>query len=327
MNPTLEQLVDAMFDEIGPLATTNALLIVYRGEVVAERYAGTLAHLDRPAEPIGAETLLLSWSMAKSMLHAVVGMLQADGVLDVAAPAPVPAWQADERRSITVEHLLEMRDGLAWAEDYVEAGRSDVIEMLFGSGSSDVAAYAESRKLAAVPGERFCYSSGTTNIVSAIVGRTIGGRDAVEAFLADRLFGPTAMTTARATFDAAGTWVASSYVHATTRDFARFGELYLHDGVAGGLRLLPEGWVDHGRRPLSVDPEDGKLYGAHWWVTGDEHGSFWAAGYEGQSILISPDLDLVVVRLGKTPAERGTHLFAWRAAVVGAVAVDATKGR
>ena len=102
------------------------------------------------------------------------------------------------------------------------------------------------------------------------------------------------MTTAQPTLDAAGLWVASSYVHATAEDFARFGYLYLRDGMWDGTRILPEGWVDTGRRLRSIDPDDGRGYGWQWWVTGDEHGTFWANGYEGQSILVSPANDLVV---------------------------------
>ena len=136
----------------------------------------------------------------------------------------------------------------------------------------------------------------------------------------ERLLDPIGASSPQLTFDAAGTWVASSYVHATARDFARFGLLYLRDGVWDGRRILPAGWVDHGRRPRSIDPEDGSLYGAHWWVMGDEFGTFRAAGYDGQSIYICPALDLIVVRLGKTPRDRAPHLQQWRRDVVEAFA-------
>jgi CubicO group peptidase (beta-lactamase class C family) len=105
-------------------------------------------------------------------------------------------------------------------------------------------------------------------------------------------------------------------VRATARDFARFGLLYLRDGVWDGARLLPEGWVDYGRTMRSVDPEDGP-YGAHWWgVEGDTLGTFRALGYEGQSISLCPSLDLMVVRLGKTPAAHYPDLTRWRAGMV-----------
>jgi CubicO group peptidase (beta-lactamase class C family) len=129
----------------------------------------------------------------------------------------------------------------------------------------------------------------------------------MRAFLADRLFGPLGMASAEPRFDAAGTWVGSSYLYATARDFARFGLLYLRDGVWDDRRLLPEGWVDSARTIRSVDPEDGWLYGHHWWVRGDDVGTFWANGYEGQMIACVPALDLVVVRLGRTPTELKPH--------------------
>jgi CubicO group peptidase (beta-lactamase class C family) len=315
-------LLDAMFDDGGPLAVTYAVVVVHRGAIVAERYAGLLEHWGGEPEPVEATTPLRSWSMAKSMLHATVGILAGDRRIDPAARARVAAWSdpADPRHPITLQQLLEMRDGLAWAEDYVDAGGSDVIEMLFGSGHADVAAYATTRPLAVEPGTAFNYSSGTSNVIASLVGDLVGRGDATVDFLRERLFDPIGMRSARPGLDDAGTWVASSYVHATARDFARFGLLYLRDGMWDGTRVLPQGWVDHARRLRSIDPDDGKGYGAHWWVTGDEHGSFWANGYEGQSVLVSPSLDLVVVRLGRTDASHSADLLAWRRAVVDAFA-------
>jgi CubicO group peptidase (beta-lactamase class C family) len=267
---------------------------------------------------VTAETRLLSWSMAKSMLHAVVGLLVAEGRLDLNAPADVPEWAdpADPRHAITLRQLLAMRDGLDFVEDYVDERASDVIRMLFGEGKDDMAHFAADRPLAAAPGERFNYSSGTSNIISGAVARVVGAGAAYVDFLQQRLFGPIGMTSALPELDTAGTWVASSYLRATARDFARFGLLYLRDGTWDGRRILPEGWVDYARTMVSDDPEDGP-YGAHWWgVAGDTLGTFRCSGYDGQSITVCPALDLVVVRLGKTPAERRPHLVSWRADVV-----------
>jgi CubicO group peptidase (beta-lactamase class C family) len=172
----------------------------------------------------------------------------------------------------------------------------------------------------AAPGTVFHYSSGTSNIISGIVARELGPGDPYRRFLADRLFGPIGATSAEPDFDAAGTWVASSTVYATAGDVARFGLLYLRDGVWEDRRLLPAGWVDHGRRPRSVDPDDGMVHGAHWWVVGDDHGSFWASGYSGQALLLCPALDLVLVRLGDTPSERNPALTRWKADMVAAFA-------
>jgi CubicO group peptidase (beta-lactamase class C family) len=324
----LEPLLDAVMDPDGDHGRTRAVAVVHGGRLVGERYGDrTDAWGEVTGEPVDATTPLLSWSMAKSMLHAVVGILVGEGRLALDAPPPVPGWgPGDPRAAITLEQLLEMRDGLDFSEDYAPddesgSGVSHVIEMLFGAGQADVARFAASRPLAHEPGSRFNYSSGTSNIVSGIVAQTLGGEDAYRRFLHDRLFGPIGMRTAEPRFDAAGTWIASSYVWASARDMARFGYLYLPDGVWDDGRLLPDGWVDHARRPRSVDPVDGRLYGAQWWVVGDDVGTFWANGYEGQSIMVCPGLDLVVVRLGKSTADRYRALTEWRAAVVDAFRV------
>ncbi len=318
----LEPLLDQICDDNGPLAHTYAVVVIHRGQLVAERYQGAIPSFTHPPEPVDADTKLLSWSMAKSMLHAVVGLLVLDGRLDLDAPADVPEWadQSDPRHAITLLHLLAMRDGLDFAEDYLDDRTSDVIQMLFGDGAADMAHFAADRPLAANPGERFNYSSGTSNIISAVLSRVLGPGAPTERFVHQRLFEPLGMTSAEMQFDAAGTWVASSYVRATARDYARFGLWYLRDGVWDGTALFARGWVDYGRTIQSVDPLDGP-YGAHWWgVAGDRFGTFRAAGYEGQSITICPALDLVVVRLGKTDTAYDPDLAAWRASVVEAFA-------
>jgi CubicO group peptidase (beta-lactamase class C family) len=315
--PELEKSVDGLFADTDRWGTTYAVAVVHEARLLLERYGGALEHWDGEAEPVEPTTRLLSWSMAKSVLHAAVGILVGDGRLDLDAPAPVPAWADDDRSAITLDHLLAMRDGLDFAEDYEDFEGSDVIAMLFGDGQHDVAAYAEDRPLAHPPGEVFNYSSGTSNIVSAIVGRTVGkGQDTVE-FLRDRLFEPIGMTSAEPRLDGAGTFVGSSYLYATARDYARFGLLYLRDGVWDGRRLLPEGWVDLARTYRSTDPVDGRAYGSHWWLERDDPlGAFRASGYDGQSILCVPALDLIVVRLGKSPGEQSDRLAEWRTEVV-----------
>ncbi len=321
----LEPLLDEVMDPDGALARSRAVVVVHGGRIVAERYGDrTDAWGEVTGVPVDVSTPLISWSMAKSMLHAIVGMLVDEGRLHLDAPAPVPEWEHDARSGITLEWLLEMRDGLSFLEDYdPDAGGSHVIDMLFGEGASDTGAFTAGRPLAHDPGSTFNYSSGTTNVISRIVRDVLGGEDAYRAFLAERLFGPIGMRTADPRFDDAGTWIASSYVWATARDMGRFGYLYLRDGVWAGTRMLPEGWVDHARHARSIDPVDGRLYGGHWWVTGDEHGTFWASGYEGQSISVCPSLDLVFVRLGKSTKEQYPALFDWRRRVVDAFAAPA----
>lgn len=314
----MRELLDQAFDPSSELRDTYAVIVVHRGAIVAERYGGALPHADRAPEPVGPQTRLLSWSVAKSVLHSAVGILVADGRLSLDGPAPVPEWAdpRDPRHAISVEDLLEMRDGLEFAEDYVDAGRSDTIEMLFGTGRDDVAAYASGRDARWRAGEGFSYSSGSSNVLAGILARTVGRGPRLAEWMRERLFGPIGADSFRLGFDAAGTWVASSYVYATARDWARFGELQLRDGLWNGRRVLPEGWVDHGRRPRSVDPDDGAVHGAHWWAEEDPYGTFRAGGYKGQAVVVSPALDLVVVRLGNTPDDRSPLVRQWRRRVV-----------
>ena len=282
----------------------HAVLATIGGEVVHEWYA----------DGVGPDTTLISWSMAKSITQALVGFAVDDGLLDIHGPAPVPEWADDERSAITVDHLLRMCSGLHFVEDYVDDQVSDVIRMLFGDGKDDMAAFAAAFPLDHEPGTVFNYSSGTTSIIA----RILGGLYDVEALLRDRLFGPLGMTSAIPKFDDAGTFIGSSYVYATARDFARFGQLYLD----GGRDVLPADWVTYARTesPVPVGPDDDQPYGAHWWLFPPIPGSFAAQGYEGQRTLIVPERDLVVVRLGKTPVELKPELDRWLVELVDEVA-------
>ncbi len=318
--PALGALLDEAFDD--PVyGETNAVVIVRDGAVVAERYGGLRPHFDRPAEPVGPTTELLSWSMAKSFLHALVGILVDEGRLDPAARAPVPEWADpdDPRHSITLADLLAMRSGLAFNEVYEVDGASDVVEMLFGEAKADTAGFAAAKALAAAPGTAFSYSSGTSNIVSRVVADVVGPGEPYRRFIDERLLEPLSMR-ARPEFDERGVFVASSFLHATALDFARFGLLYLRGGVADGRRVLSEEWVATAQRPTARDEESGEYYAWHWWVTGDAHGSYFASGYEGQMIVVAPALDSLVLRFGHTPETAYPALAAWRARVLDALA-------
>ncbi len=300
------------------LAETQAVVVVRAGRVLYERYAGQLEFFDRDPEPVGPDTPLLSWSMAKSMLHFIVGTLVDEGRLHPDEPAPVPEWRdpSDPRSRILLRDLLAMRDGLDFVEQYTLGETSDVIEMLFGEGQRDVAAYTAAKGLAHEPGTVFNYSSGTTNVLSRIVADHVGYGDAYRTYLTERLFGPLGMTSARPGFDESGVWIASSFLHATALDFARFGLLYLRGGQWEGRQLVSRAWAETAQRPTSRDPESPDYYSWQWWVTGDRFGTYWASGYEGQQISIAPALDTVLVRLGKTPEDEARGLFDWRERVL-----------
>ena len=303
--------LDHAFSDPAPadLGETHAVVIIQAGRLVTERYG--------PGR--GPDDTCRSWSMAKSITQALVGILVGDGRLDILATADVPEWReaGDPRGAIKLDHLLRMSSGLAFVEAYSPDQPSDVIEMLFGRGAADTAAFAAAFPLAHEPGAFFSYSSGTTNIVSRCLARALGGTGAAfEAFMRERLFAPLGMTSASPRFDEAGTFIGSSFCFATARDFARFGLLYLRDGVWEDRRLLPPAWVDYARTPTFQQAGcTENPYGAHWWLGMAGPGTFSANGYEGQHILICPDRDLVVVRNGATPEANQPLVQTWLAEV------------
>jgi CubicO group peptidase (beta-lactamase class C family) len=306
-DPRLTPIVDDLFARPVEEGRSFALVVLQGGRVIAERYGHRPDTVFGPGGAIGPDSPLLSWSVAKSMVHAAVGIAVCDGLLDPEAPAAVPSWQGTEKEAIRLLDLLEMRPGLRFVEDYVDGDTSHCIDMLFGAGAADHAAYAAALPLDHPPGTVWNYSSGTTNIVCRLLGDVVGGGEpGMRRFLAERLFGPAGMPTAAPRFDGAGTWVGSSYVDATALEFARFGELYRCDGVVDGRRILPEGWVDHARVVVAHDPAEGVPagfdYGRHWWRWPAFPDSLAAHGYEGQYVIVVPDRELVVVHLGATDA-------------------------
>ncbi len=317
----LNAVVDEMFAD-QELSVTNAVVIVQGGRVVCERYGGEQVHFDRPAEPITATSQLLSWSMAKSMLHMIVGTLVDEGRLSADQFAPVPEWRdpSDPRHQVKVSDLLAMRDGLAFVENYEIGQTSHVIEMLYGEGKDNMAAFTARLPLAHEPGTFYNYSSGTSNVLSRIVADLVGYGPSYDRYLRERLFDALGMTSALATFDPSGVFVASSFVHAQALDFAKFGLLYLRGGEWDGRQLISREWAATAQVPLSVEASSGLLYSWQWWVSGDQYGTYWANGYEGQMINVIPALDALIVRFGHTPEEQTPQRLAWRSRVLDVLA-------
>jgi CubicO group peptidase (beta-lactamase class C family) len=298
--------VDELFAGHEGVGRTDAVVVRQGGSTLLERYR----------DGLGPGDVRRSWSMAKSMLHAVVGMLVDEGRLSLEAPAPVPEWSdpEDPRHRITLRHMLEMRSGLEWIEAPEPGGRSDVFDMVAGvdgGPQQDTGAYAASKPLVAAPGTRLYYSSGDSAVLSRIVGDLVGRHDDYRDNLERRLFGPLGMTSTRPRFDPAGNWMASSFADSTAQDFARFGQLYLDDGVTpDGRRLLSTDWVASAAHPTGTDDED-RVHTRHWWRFtrtdgGPDVGAYFASGWMGQYVVIVPVADLVVVRLGRTTVERGS---------------------
>jgi CubicO group peptidase (beta-lactamase class C family) len=313
----LQRIVIDAFTEPNPkrLRRTRAVVVLHDGELIAEHYA----------PGFDAGTPLPGWSMAKSVLNALIGILVGEQRLSLQGKALLPVWEPpDSRASITLEDLLRMRSGLKFSEEYADYS-SDVVEMLFNQ--PDAAAYAARQPLIAPPGTSWSYASGTSNILSAIARRTVGGR-AYRDWPRQALFEPLGMGSAILEPDAAGTFVCSSFMFATARDWARFGQLFLQDGIWDGRRLLPEGWVSFSTTPTA---QSGGLFGAHWWlklkpeIGGDTSAAarippdaFFAVGHEAQTITVIPSRQLVAVRLGMS-----IYIDAWNQAEFIAELLDA----
>ena len=283
------------------------MVVVQGGRIIAERYAPGL----------DARSTHLSWSVAKSVTHAVAGVLVGEwAARSRRRRCGAPEWADptdDERGAITAAgppgHAL--RAGASSRTTWTTT-RSDCLEMLFGAGADDVAGYAAGLPLEHPIDAKFNYSSGTTNIVGPSPGPTwrapattpTSGAPVTEELLPLRAVRAAVDGPGRAAgFDDAGTFVGSSYLYADRLGtYARFGLFYLRDGIWDGRRILPEGWVDAARTIRSQDPDNGWHYGLHWWIRGDDLGTFWANGYEGQMVACVPELDVVVVRLGKMPS-------------------------
>ena len=275
---------------------TRAVLVARAGRIVGERYAAGY----------GPDSALPGWSMTKSVTGALAGVLVREGKLSLDGPVDVPEWSGagDPRHAITLRQLLRMESGLEFSESYTNP-LNDVIWMLLGTG--DMASFAAHKRLAATPGARWSYASGTTNLIARVL-RRAAGDDAAYLGLPHRgLFDPLAMRSAIIEPDASGTFVGSSYMFASARDWARFGLLYLRDGVAGDARILPEGWVDFTTTPAPTAPDG--AYGAHVWrrlpasyaPSGQAAlppDAFHAVGHEGQIVSVIPSRRLVAVRLG-----------------------------
>ncbi len=310
--------VDLAFTEPNPrrLRRTRAVVVVQHGHLIAERYA---PGFDRDSRFSG-------WSMTKSVMSALMGILESDGLTSLDAKALWPEWRApDARAGITIEDLLRMRSGLRFSEVYSDFS-SDVMEMLFNA--PDVVSYAVSRPLAAAPGTVWAYASGTTNILSGIMRRAVGEEHYL-TWPRRRLFDPLGMDSAVMELDAAGNFVPSSFMLATARDWARVGQLVLQDGVWEGRQILPAGWVRFCVTPTPQSPAAN--YGAHWWLQlQPEIGggtpesariprdAFFAVGHEGQTLTVIPSRGLVVVRMGLS-----IYVDAWNQAQFIAGVVDA----
>jgi CubicO group peptidase (beta-lactamase class C family) len=314
----LRSAIDAAFAEpdAGAFRRTRALVVLHHGRIVAERYA---PGFDQDTPQIG-------WSMTKTVTGALVGVLVAQGRLSLASDRLLPQWRAagDARGALTLDQMLRMTTGLAFDETYGNP-LSDVARMLLETG--DGSAFAADKALEAPPGTRWHYSSGTSYLLSRVV-REAWPDDTVST-VRKVLFDRIGMRSAVLETDAAGVPMGASFMYASARDWARFGQFLLQDGVWNGERILPEGWVRYMSTPTPQSPR--KDFGAHLWVRVPEpfnsatpvtlpDDAVHMAGHEGQFVSVIPSRGLVVVRLGLSRPESVWNHEAFLASVLAAFA-------
>jgi len=282
------KLLNAAIDSAFNLGNTRAVVVAYDTLLMREKYAPGFTK----------KTRILGWSMTKSITSALVGILVKQGKLDVYQPAPISEWKNDKRHTITLNDLLHQSSGLQWVEDYSDI--SDATVMLYQKGN--MAEYAIKKPLQYPPDSVWYYSSGTSNIISEIIRRTINNDQEYWDFPRKQLFNKIGMRSAIIETDASGNFVSSSYTFATARDWTRFGLLYLQDGVWSGNRILPEGWVSYTRTPARKSKNK---YGVQFWLNKGKQeipdgpaGIYFCDGYHGQRVYIIPSKHLVIVRLG-----------------------------
>lgn len=295
----------------------RAVVVVHNGRIIGERYG----------EGFSAKTPLLGWSMTKSVNAAIVGTLVKAGKLSLDRKELLDEWKGDGRAAISLADLMAMSSGLEFNEDYGDV--TDVTRMLYLE--ADMAGYAASKPLTGEIGKTWSYSSGTANILSRIWQASLGDSAAALAWPKQALFAPIGMTSAVLETDARGTFVGSSYLYATARDWARFGLLMLQDGVWKGREILPPGFVSWMREP--VPASNGEYGRGQVWLHGSDAGTpagqdpdeafdlpedtYWLLGHDGQSMAVIPSRKLVVVRLGLTPSRLGYRSQMLVSALVG----------
>jgi CubicO group peptidase (beta-lactamase class C family) len=284
----LRKAVDNAFDKKGiKNKRTRSVLVIYKDQIIAEKYD----------TGFNKDSKILGWSMTKSITGALFGILQKQGKFDIHKPAPILEWVSDTRKNITTNNLLQMNSGLEWEEDYTKI--SDVTQMLFQT--EDMTRSQIDKPLVGKPNACWNYSSGTTNLLSGILRKQFKTHQEYLDFWYSALIDKIGMHSMIIETDMAGNYVGSSYAWATTRDWAKFGLLYLHKGKWNGEQILNESWVNYTATPTNTSNGS---YGAQFWLNAGgkfpnvPKDMFYCSGYQGQMVAIFPSHNLVVVRMG-----------------------------
>lgn len=266
---------------------TRTLVVLYKGHLLHENYI----------DGFDENTPILGWSMTKSVLATCFGVLEKQGKVEMDWKAPISEWQNDDRKNITIDHLLRMQSGLEWEEVYTKI--SDVTQMLFLD--DDMTQAQKDKKAIAAPTEIWNYSSGTSNLLSGILRQQFRTHQEYLDFPYNSLLDKIGAHSFLIEADLAGNYVGSSYAWANTRDWAKLGQLYLNKGNWNGEQLFKPDWVEYITKPTK---HSNGTYGAHFWLNAEGNypdvpkDLYSMNGYEGQYVFMIPSKDLVIVRTG-----------------------------
>jgi len=290
IDPAVQSAILALFENMPsrPIKTRSAV-VIQNGKIVGEHYA----------RGFDKDTPQISWSMAKSVVAMLLAIAEGEGVISRSDKALFPIWEKDDRAEISLHDMLQMSSGLAFSEDYAGMD-SDANQMLWTR--QDAVGFASSKPLLHSPGSHWSYSSGTTNMISGVLRDRLG--EDYHSFPRRKLYDPIGATSVTMETDASGTFIGSSFIYATARDYARLGQLILQDGGWGNSPVLPQGWAQYVTTPA---PASNGEYGAHFWLNPDSRvipgfpeDVYYFSGHEGQYIFVIPSKNAVIVRLGMT---------------------------
>ncbi|MEM6538997.1 MAG: serine hydrolase [Pseudomonadota bacterium] len=288
----LLKLVDAAFVPENYGGKTSAVLIVHKGNIVAEKYA----------EGFGPRTAQRTWSVAKSIAATIIGAAVHQGIIDVQDPTGLSVWSNanDPRSEVTLDDLLRMSSGLTSG---TAGNRTD--DVYFGGGR--VIDHAVTNRLVREPGSHWRYANNDTMTAVRTLREKMNDDKAFHEFPFKTLINPLGMADTHLETDWNGDFILSSQVWTTSRDLARLGLLYLNDGILDGNRILPKDWIAYVSSSAGPQPES-VGYGAQFWLYGEKHelpdGVYAARGNRGQYLFIVPSEDLLVIRRGYDSSDR-----------------------
>jgi len=299
---TVERALDAAFD---PAAMTAALVVTWKGRIIAERYGAGIT----------ARTPLESWSMGKSLTATLMGILIRQGAYALLQPAPIPQWQGpgDPRARIRIADLLRMSSGLrirAPQDPDFDAARGYPDHVYLYTGTIDSFEYAATRPQQWPPDTVGRYRNTDPVLINSLIRRAVEGRsEEYLSFPRRALFDRIGIRTMVMETDPHGNFLTQGYELASARDWARLANLYLQDGIWNGERILPDGFVRFVSTVAPAWQADGRpIYGGFFWINGDRafpvpQDAYYMSGAGGQTTLIVPSHELVVARLGHYKGE------------------------